>query len=179
VKRLLSILGAAMLLCVLPANAATKDAEGDNPGVPGARTLTPEEEAARANVTEDPSPIFPAPAQMPQYWITIDLRPTPFSFNPDFIATEMPTPIIPKGWGVKIIVPDPPDPDSGCNTAQNKKSGDLCKKQKQKLASCEVNIVFNDDGTPSRTLICQCYTPGATPEVAGTVLDTTEYRIAD
>ena len=38
---------------------------------------------------------------MPQYWITIDLRPTAFSFNPNFMNHEMPTPIIPKGFGVE------------------------------------------------------------------------------
>jgi hypothetical protein len=172
-KKLLPILGAALLLCVLPAHAADVD-EGDNGNAPpGARTTDV------VATTEVPSPVLPMVDPMPQYWITIDLRPTAFSFNPNFMNHEMPTPIIPKGFGVKIIVPDPIEPDSGCNARQTKACAALCKKNMQKLVACEVDIVFNDDGTTTRTLLCTGYTPGTTPEVAGSRLITTEYKIAD
>ena len=177
-KELLSILGAALLLCVLPANAANDYLLDDcDPNVPNARNLTPEEEAARQGLTEAPTPLLPRVA-MPQYWITIDLRPTAFAFNPQFINPEMPTPIIPKGFGLKIIVPDPPDPDSGCNAAQTKKCSGLCGKAKKMLISCEVDVQWNDDGTTIRTLICTCASPND-PRIAGSSVNTTEIRVAD
>jgi hypothetical protein len=115
---------------------------------------------------------------MPQYWITIDLRPTAFSFNPSFMNSEMPTPIIPKGFGVKIIIPDPIDPDSECDTSQVRKCKDACGKVGKVFVTCEVQFEWQPDGTAVRTVTSTCMDPND-PHVAGSVINTTQIRFAD
>ena len=172
-KRLLSILGAALLLYVLPAYAEPFDPDDGEPNVPWARN-----KEFVGDLKEDPTPMLPRVEPMPQYWITIDLRPTAFSFNPQFMNREMPTPTVPKGFGVKIIMPDPIDPANGCNATQSKKCQELSSKAKQMLISCEVDVLWNEDGSTSRTLVCTCASPND-PRIAGSIVNTTEIRVAD
>lgn len=136
-------------------------------GVHGAKSATA--------ITEDPSPVT---SGLP--FVVIDMRPVAFTFNPLFINPEVPRAIVPKGWGVKIIMPYIPEPDSGCNGPQTKQCTSACSKQGKSLSSCELDVQWNADGTTTRYLVCTCYSKGAgLPEVAGSSVPTTEVRLAD
>lgn len=122
-------------------------------------------------------PITTAPIA-PSGWVTIDMREPAFAFNPQFINPEVPRAIVPMGWGLKIIMRDVPEPDSGCNATQTKKCTSACAKQGKSLAGCDVDIRWNEDGSTTRYLICSCYSPSVgPPQVAGSSLMTSEIKL--
>jgi hypothetical protein len=130
-------------------------------------------------VTEDPAPVTTAMPFGVDY-IVIDLRPTAFSFNPQFINPEVPRAIVPKGFGLRIIVPDPVEPESECSAAQSRKCAIACGKSGTTLVSCDVQFEWQPDGTATRTLYCTCAAGGATPKnIAGSFARTVKLRFVE